>query len=86
VDTDSNRVALRLSGPRLVHAADRELPTEGMVEGALQVPAGGQPVLLLADHPVTGGYPVIAVVDEDALGLAAQLRPGGSVRFRVRRG
>jgi len=55
------------------------------VLGAVQVPPGGQPILFLADHPVTGGYPVIAVVAEDDLHLAAQARPGHRLLFRVRR-
>ncbi|HEY6748315.1 MAG TPA: biotin-dependent carboxyltransferase family protein [Mycobacteriales bacterium] len=80
----TNRVGVRLAGPPLRHAAARELPTEGLVEGALQVPPDGQPILMLADHPVTGGYPVIAVVDAAAVGLAAQARPGSRIRFRVR--
>jgi len=80
----SNRVGLRLSGPPLDRAGPGELPPEGMVDGALQVPPDGQPVLLLADHPVTGGYPVIAVVADDDLWLAAQARPGQRVRFQVR--
>jgi biotin-dependent carboxylase-like uncharacterized protein len=79
----SNRVGLRLSGPPLRHAGARELPTEGLVEGALQVPPNGQPIVMLADHPVTGGYPVIAVVDEAAIPLAAQARPGDRITFRV---
>jgi allophanate hydrolase subunit 2 len=53
-----------------------------MVEGALQVPPNGRPVLFLADHPVTGGYPVIAVVAPEDIPAAAQLRPGAQVRFR----
>ena len=53
--------------------------------GALQVPPSGRPILLLADHPVTGGYPVIAVVATADIGLAAQLRPGSRVRFTVSR-
>jgi biotin-dependent carboxylase-like uncharacterized protein len=85
VTAASNRVGVRLAGPGLAHAAERELPTEGMAEGSLQVPPSGQPILMLADHPVTGGYPVIAVLDEAALPLAGQLRPGDRVRFRVRR-
>jgi biotin-dependent carboxylase-like uncharacterized protein len=83
VTPDSNRVGVRLSGPPLRHAGARELPTEGLVEGALQVPPSGQPIVMLADHPVTGGYPVIAVVDEDAIALAAQARPGDRIRFRL---
>ena len=81
--TASNRVGLRLSGPPLRTAGDRELPTEGLVEGALQVPPNGQPILMLADHPVTGGYPVLAVVDEAAIPLAAQARPGDRIRFHL---
>ena len=82
----SNRVGLRLAGPALARAVTDELPSEGVVRGALQVPADGQPVLFLADHPVTGGYPVIGVVDERSADLAGQARPGQRVRFRVHRG
>lgn len=77
----SDRTGLRLAGPALARARDDELPSEGVVTGALQVPPGGQPILLLADRPVTGGYPVIAVVAAADIGLAAQLRPGGRLRF-----
>jgi biotin-dependent carboxylase-like uncharacterized protein len=84
VTVDANRVGVRLSGPVLERARSDELPSEAMVAGALQVPPSGQPVLFLADHPVTGGYPVIAVVTEEGLSVAAQLRPGQGVRFRVR--
>ena len=54
-----------------------------MVTGSLQVPHSGVPVLFLADHPVTGGYPVIAVVVPEDLALAAQLPPGATVVFRA---
>jgi biotin-dependent carboxylase-like uncharacterized protein len=80
----SDRVGLRLAGPELRAAAVRELPTEGLTEGALQVPPDGRPIVMLADHPVTGGYPVIAVLDQAALGLAGQARPGDRIRFVVR--
>jgi KipI family sensor histidine kinase inhibitor len=79
----SDRTGLRLDGPVLPRANHDELPSEGVVTGALQVPHGGQPILLLADHPVTGGYPVIAVVTSADIGLAAQLRPGSQVRFSI---
>ena len=85
VGADSNRVGLRLEGPPLRRAAayeGRELASEGMVLGAVQVPPNGQPVVFLADHPVTGGYPVAAVVHPGDLWMCAQLRPGESVRFR----
>jgi biotin-dependent carboxylase-like uncharacterized protein len=82
VTADSNRVGLRLAGPELTRARTDELPSEGLVPGAVQVPPDGAPVLFLADHPVTGGYPVLAVVATPDLGAAAQLRPGDSLRFR----
>ena len=81
VGADSDRVGLRLAGPRLARARDDELPSEGLVPGAVQVPPDGGPVLFLTDHPVTGGYPVLAVVVTDDLPGAAQLRPGDVVRF-----
>jgi KipI family sensor histidine kinase inhibitor len=84
VTAASNRTGLRLDGPALPRARPEELPSEGLVTGALQVPPDGMPILLLADHPVTGGYPVVAVVRSADLGLAAQLRPGQRVRFELR--
>jgi biotin-dependent carboxylase-like uncharacterized protein len=83
VTAESNRVGMRLDGAALERSRDDELPSEGMVPGALQVPPSGQPTLFLADHPVTGGYPVIAVVVRADLGLAAQARPGQHIRFRT---
>jgi KipI family sensor histidine kinase inhibitor len=90
ISSRSNRVGIRLEGKAIQRRpayADRELPSEGMVPGAVQVPPGGEPVVFLADHPVTGGYPVVAVLTPHAVALAAQLRPGQRVRLRwVRRG
>ena len=83
VSAASNRTALRLTGPALRPVSAGELPSEGVTAGSLQVSHDGQPILLLADHPATGGYPVIAVVVTADLGLAAQLRPGQQVRFAV---
>lgn len=77
----SNRTGLRLNGEPMRRSSDTELPSEGLVTGALQVPPDGLPILLLADHPTVGGYPVIAVVVSADVGLAAQLRPGDRVRF-----
>ena len=80
----SNRVGLRLSGRPVARARWDELPSEGLVAGAVQVPPDGQPVVLLADHPVTGGYPVLAVVETADLWRCAQLRPGDEVTFSLR--
>ena len=84
VTPDTDRVGIRLDGSEpLARAIDSELASEGMVLGALQVPPSGQPVLFLADHPVTGGYPVIAVVTAADVSAAAQLTPGTQIRFRA---
>ena len=77
----SDRTALRLAGPTLRRARPGELPSEGLVPGAVQVPPDGSPVVFLANHPTTGGYPVLAVVRRACLPLAAQARPGATLRF-----
>lgn len=82
VSGDADRVGIRLDGPALDRVRHDELPSEGMRPGALQVPPHGRPVVLLADGPVTGGYPVIAVVTDAGLDRLAQARPGNRVRFR----
>jgi biotin-dependent carboxylase-like uncharacterized protein len=81
VSPDSDRVGLRLDGAPLSGSRTGELPSEGMVLGAVQLPPDGRPVVFLADHPTTGGYPVVAVVEEEDLWQCAQLRPGEPVRF-----
>ena len=83
VDPASSRVGLRLTGPVLERRREGELAPEGMVTGSIQVPPNGLPVLLLADHPTTGGYPVIAVAREADLHHAAQAAPGSTLRFRL---
>jgi allophanate hydrolase subunit 2 len=85
VSSAADRVGLRLSGSAgsLAVAAAGELPSEGMATGSVQVPPSGNPILFLNDHPVTGGYPVIAVVGADALGVAAQLAPGDQIVFEL---
>ncbi|WP_284338032.1 5-oxoprolinase/urea amidolyase family protein [Comamonas sp. NoAH] len=84
VTPQSNRVGVRLEGTKPLERARRdELPSEGTVAGAIQVPINGQPVLFLADHPLTGGYPVVAAVAGYHLGLAAQIPVGCRIRFNV---
>ena len=89
VTPQSNRVGLRLAGSQPLQRAaafeGAELPSEGTALGALQVPANGQPVLFLADHPLTGGYPVVGCVAAHHLDLAAQLPTGTLIRFRAQR-
>jgi biotin-dependent carboxylase-like uncharacterized protein len=81
VRSESNRVGLRLDGPTLPRTSG-ELPPEGLMTGALQIPNAGAPVLFLADHPTTGGYPVPAVVVDEDLDAAGQAGPGTVVVFR----
>ena len=83
----SNRVGVRLAAggtppAGLAPAFDGELPSEGLWRGAVQVPPGREPVLFLADHPVTGGYPVAGVVVDADVDRAAQIRPGETLRLR----
>ena len=81
----SDRVGIRLTGAPLTRREPgREVPSEGAVRGAIQVPPSGQPVILGPDHPVTGGYPVIGVVVDADTDAVAQLRPGQPVRLRWR--
>ncbi|MFH8386009.1 biotin-dependent carboxyltransferase family protein [Kitasatospora sp. NPDC018058] len=81
VSPASNRIGLRTEGPAVARTREGELPSEGMVLGAVQIPPDGQPVVFLADHPTTGGYPVVGVVPAADLSAAAQARPGTPVRF-----
>ena len=83
VSSSSNRVGIRLEGPPLERARHDELLSEGLVTGALQVPASGRPILLMQDHPTTGGYPVIGVVRSEDIWRAGQLAPQQSVRFAM---
>jgi len=82
----SDRTGIRLEGPRLVRTEHSELPSEGMIPGAIQVSPDGAPTILGIDAPVTGGYPVIAVVTDQSFDALAQLRPGQPVRFTLATG
>lgn len=84
VAQESDRTGIRFTGPPLRLGADHELASEPAIRGAVEVPQDGQPIMFLADHPTTCGYPVIAVAEPAGTDLAAQLRPGQHVRFVVR--
>ena len=86
VSPRSDRSGIRLEDSVLDRTERRELPSEGMLSGAIQVSTDGVPTILAVDHPVTGGYPVIAVVTDDFLDPLAQLRPGQEIRFRLATG
>ncbi|HEX4825257.1 MAG TPA: biotin-dependent carboxyltransferase family protein [Candidatus Polarisedimenticolaceae bacterium] len=76
-----DRMGIRLDGAPLVQAASRELITEGVVLGAIQVPAGGQPIVLFVEHQTSGGYPKIATVAGVDASRLGQLRPRDTLRF-----
>jgi antagonist of KipI len=83
IDGDSNRMGYRLTGPPLAHTRGADIISDATPLGALQVPASGQPILLLADRQTTGGYAKIATVITADVGLAGQLAPGDEIRFAV---
>jgi antagonist of KipI len=83
VGTASNRMGFRLQGPALRHKGEAEMLSDATPLGALQVPAAGQPILLMADRQTTGGYPSVATVISADIGLAGQLAPGDSIAFVV---
>ena len=85
VGSRSNRIGIRLEGAPLERTRTGELPSEGMVRGAVQVPPEGGLVLFLGDHPVTGGYPVIGYVDDRDVDRCAQLLPTQTLRFAASR-
>ena len=80
VSRHSNRMGYRLDGPAL-EATGEELLSFNVVAGAMQLPRGGQPILLMADHQTAGGYPIVSVVAGASMPVAAQLAPGDDVRF-----
>ena len=81
--TETGRVGVRLGGGSLERSVERELASEGLVPGAIQIPASGQPLVMGRDHPTTGGYPVIAVVDSADLASLMQRPVGSQVRFAL---
>ncbi len=83
VSPQSDRVGYRLVGPTVEHSGSSDIVSDGAPMGAVQVPGDGQPIVLMADRGVTGGYPKIATVISADLPLIAQARPDDSVRFRA---
>jgi antagonist of KipI len=85
IAADSDRMGFRLQGPELRHLAGADIISDATPAGSVQVPGSGQPILLMADRPTTGGYPRIATVISADLGIAGQRAPGDTVVFRVTR-
>jgi biotin-dependent carboxylase-like uncharacterized protein len=81
VSKDSDRMGMRLDGPRLSHRASWDIASDAIATGSIQVPGSGQPIVLLADHQTTGGYPKIATVISVDVPALGRRRPGDSLRF-----
>jgi biotin-dependent carboxylase-like uncharacterized protein len=81
ISQSSDRMGLRLDGPLLRHRAGWDIISDAIVTGSIQVPGSGQPILLLADHQTTGGYPKIATVISADIGVVGRRRPGQKIRF-----
>ena len=83
ISLQGDRAGTRLDGPGLSHRTAGEFLSDGVLPGAVQVPSGGRPIVIMPDGPTTGGYPKVAVVISADLRLLAQARPGTAVRFRA---
>lgn len=83
IGNDSDRMGFRLDGPALKHAGGADIISEATLLGALQVPASGQPILLMADRQTSGGYPALATVISADLRVVGQLAPGDTVSFDI---
>ncbi|MBP5200086.1 MAG: biotin-dependent carboxyltransferase family protein [Schwartzia sp.] len=81
ISPNSDRMGLRLEGPEIESVSGTDIVSDGIVFGSIQVPSGGKPILLMADHQTTGGYAKIGTVLSLDLPKLAQARPGDTVRF-----
>ena len=78
----SDRMGMRLEGPKIENIVNTNIKSEGLIKGVVQVPADGNPIIMLSDHGTVGGYPkigVVASVDYDRL---VQIAPGSKVKFK----
>lgn len=83
ISATSDRMGYRLEGAKVVHSGGHNIVSDGAVHGSIQVPGNGQPIVLMADHGTTGGYPKIATVISADLGRFAQMQAGALVRFKA---
>lgn len=83
ISATSDRMGYRLEGPKVVHPGGHNIVSDGAVHGSIQVPGNGQPIVLMADHGTTGGYPKIATVISADLGRFAQMQSGATIRFKA---
>jgi allophanate hydrolase subunit 2 len=81
VTREADRMGMRLDGPVLAHAKGHDIVSDGIATGAIQVPGNGRPIVLLADHQTTGGYPKLGTVVSADVPRLGRLRPGDALRF-----
>lgn len=81
ISSQSDRMGYRLEGPKLVHTKQANLRSEGTMFGSIQVPASGEPIILMADRQTTGGYPIIGTIISVDLPFVAQAVPGTKIKF-----
>ena len=78
----SDRMGMRLEGPKIENITDTNIKSEGLIKGVIQVPADGKPIIMLSDHGTIGGYPKIGVVISADYDKLVQLTPGSKIRFK----
>ena len=78
----SDRMGMRLEGPKINNMVDTNIKSEGLLKGVIQVPADGNPIIMLSDHGTIGGYPKIAVVVSADYDKVVQLPPGAKIKFK----
>ena len=78
----SDRMGMRLEGPKIENIIDTNIKSEGLIKGAIQVPADGNPIIMLSDHGTIGGYPKIGVLISADYDKLVQLAPGSKIKFK----
>ena len=78
----TDRMGMRLEGPKIENIIDTNIKSEGLIKGVIQVPADGNPIVMLSDHGTIGGYPKIGVVISADYDKLVQLSPGSKIKFK----
>ncbi len=78
----TDRMGMRLEGPKIENIVDTNIKSEGIIKGVIQVPADGNPIIMFSDHGTIGGYPKIGVVISSDYDKLVQLPPGSKIKFK----
>ena len=82
ITTQTDRMGMRLEGPKIENIVNTNIKSEGLLKGVIQVPADGNPIIMLSDHGTIGGYPKIAVVASVDYDRLVQISPGSKIKFK----